>query len=371
VNKNIFKIYYILFFIITLTGCLNDPAIRVNLDLKVGIADAGDVNFVIKDGLGSFHELSPGNVVIWAQSPVLEIDLEKTPGATLHWILTIKNCMPNAELIFRDSNNAILDSTSIPTSTITHKSWEINLDSSTNFNITIAPPDAYSTEPYKIALVSDIQDGVNRVQDIYSLMNQDPSLRYVISAGDLTHRGTVSENVFFQKELESLNIPFYSTSGNHDVGWGKEKEWFYYFGRNSFHFVFKNVHFSFADSADATIHPKVYDWIKTWLNSGKNSVHIFTAHIAPLDPVGLRNGSFISRREGDKLISLLVQGDVDLALYGHIHSYYAYSNGGIPSYISGGGGGPEEKLDGIGRHYLVIDIDPENGISGVTLVRVD
>ena len=61
-------------------------------------------------------------------------------------------------------------------------------------------------------------------------------------------------------------------------------------------------------------------------------------HIPPVDPIGVRNGSFANRNEAAKLLTRLARGGVDLTLYGHIHSYYAFENAGIPAHISGGGG---------------------------------
>ncbi len=60
-----------------------------------------------------------------------------------------------------------------------------------------------------------------------------------------------------------------------------------------------------------------------------------------------------------------------MTIYGHIHSYYAFSNAGIPAYISGGGGAIPERFDGIGRHYLTVDVDPVSGVIETGLVRID
>jgi hypothetical protein len=93
-------------------------------------------------------------------------------------------------------------------------------------------------------------------------------------------------------------------------------------------------------------------------------------HIPPIDPKGIRNGSFGSRAEAAKLLNMLAQHDVDVGFYGHIHSYYAESNATIPVYISGGGGALPEKFDGIDRHYLTVDYNPDQGIESVGVVRV-
>jgi hypothetical protein len=94
-------------------------------------------------------------------------------------------------------------------------------------------------------------------------------------------------------------------------------------------------------------------------------------HIPPIDPIGVRNGSFADRNEAAKLLTKLADGRVDLTLYGHVHSYYAFSNASIPAYISGGGGAIPERFDGMGRHYLTFDVDPAAGIMQAAVVRID
>jgi hypothetical protein len=79
-----------------------------------------------------------------------------------------------------------------------------------------------------------------------------------------------------------------------------------------------------------------------------------------------------SRKEAAKLLGMLANGNVDATFYGHLHSYYAYENAGIPAYISGGGGAYPERWDGIGRHFLVVDLDPGSArVESVGVVRVD
>jgi hypothetical protein len=93
--------------------------------------------------------------------------------------------------------------------------------------------------------------------------------------------------------------------------------------------------------------------------------------VPPLDPAGLRGGAFRSRGEAGKLLQKLGNGQVDALFLGHIHSYYAFSAAGVPSFISGGGGAIPETLDGIDRHYLRVRASPERGIEDVAIVRVD
>ena len=88
-------------------------------------------------------------------------------------------------------------------------------------------------------------------------------------------------------------------------------------------------------------------------------------------PVGVRNGAFASRNEAQRVLAKLAGGHVDLTLYGHVHSYYAFDNADIPAFITGGGGAIPERFDGIGRHFLNILADPGRNTLDVGLVRVD
>jgi hypothetical protein len=98
---------------------------------------------------------------------------------------------------------------------------------------------------------------------------------------------------------------------------------------------------------------------------------VVLTHVPPLDPTGLRGGGFRSRKEAGKLLQKLARGRVDALFLGHIHSFYAFSAAGVPTYISGGGGAIEERLDGIERHFLRVRASAARGIEDVALVRVD
>jgi Icc protein len=163
----------------------------------------------------------------------------------------------------------------------------------------------------------------------------------------------------------------YATLGNHELGVDDGAAYQRLFGRASSHFRFRGVGVTLLDSASATIDAAVYDSLEGWLDDSRQGLHVVSMHIAPLDPVGARAGSFASKNEAQKLLQKLAEGGVDLTLYGHVHSYYAFSNARIPAFIAGGGGAIPERLDGIGRHWLTVDVDPvaETVVTG--LVRVD
>jgi predicted phosphodiesterase len=328
------------------------------------------VSFEVDDGLAAVHEIGDGTLDLWAQAPVLDIEADIPAQATTRWEITVQNVMPDAEMTASGDDDAfeVVAREQIDATEIT---WTVDFEPGSTARMHIAPPDAEVNEPFRVAVLSDIQDEVDDVGLFWERMNQDPSIRYVVSAGDITQFGELRELVFFMEQLDGLDVPFYTTVGNHELGPASPEGFHELYGRANFHFQFKGVYFTWVDSAGATVDPLVYEWLEDWLERAVDDTHIFLTHIPPLDPNGIRNGSFRSRNEAMKLLNMLSNHGVDLGLYGHIHSYYANSNADIPIYISGGGGALSEKFDGINRHYLTVDYVPGEGIDQVGVVRLN
>jgi Icc protein len=235
--------------------------------------------------------------------------------------------------------------------------------------LAFGPPEAAEPGMFSFALLSDVQEAIDDVQDIFQRLNAEPGISFLLGAGDLTEQGSHEELQRYQRELETLRIPYYTTLGNHELGHNPSL-YQEYFGRGNLQFDYRGVTFTLLDSASATIDPLVYDWLEGWLDRASDRVHIVAMHIPPLDPTGVRNGAFASRAEAAKLLARFAEAGVDVTLYGHIHSYYEFDNAGIPAFISGGGGAIPERFDDLGRHFMVIDVAAETGIQSTRVVRV-
>jgi hypothetical protein len=347
-------------------ACFHPAEERARRDLDVGHADRDGLRVRVSEGLAAIRHLSAGELWLWASAPSLEIELVRQSGAPEDWTLTVANCLPDAVLsapagVLGDVRDRSL---------ATERTWQLALPANADVLIRVESPDAGLRGPFRFALMSDVQSAVDEVADLFERVNQDPLVRFVLSTGDLSSQGSSRELERFQSELEQLRVPFYTTIGNHELDTFPPK-FHDYFGRANFQFEFRGVYFTLLDSASATIDPMVYDWLDGWLERGRGGIHVVTTHVPPLDPVGTRNGGFASRSEAARLLAKLADGGVDLTLYGHIHSYYRFENAGIEAHISGGGGGMPERFDGIGRHYLAVDIDPVGGVLGTQVVEID
>jgi len=336
---------------VLITSCVRVASPRAERDLEVGRAESGGVRVVVEGGLAAVRSITPSRVHLWANSPELTIDVSGGPVE-----LFVENVLADAELVVGDAV--------VPSGSGTKRTATVS------GRVLVRAPDRDQRSPYRLAMYADVQEAIGEVQDVYAKMNATPAIRFALMAGDLTSHGPVEELERFQRELGTLTFPVYATLGNHELGTA-DVPYHSFFGRGSQSFEFRGVRFTTLDSASATIDPEVYGWLDEWISLGRAQVHIVSMHIAPLDPVGTRSGCFASRNEANKLLAKLAEGNVDLTLYGHIHSYYAFSNAGIPAYISGGGGAIPERMDGIGRHFLTIDVDPQTQSTSVGVVRVD
>jgi len=354
---------------------------RAERDLQVGKALAGGVRFSSRDGLAAVRRAdvvgasggdasAEGELVLWGGAPEPVIFANVSADATTTWTVELQNALRDIELTATDASGAALEVESLGAAVPTRPRFRISLPSGQRSVLRFTAPDSSSGEPFRFALLSDVQTAIDEVQDLFDEIDRDPSIVFVLGAGDLTQDGTAEELSRFRAELKNLEVPYFATLGNHELV-ASTVHWHDYFGRANFRFVFRGVQFTLIDSGSATIDPMVYDWLDGWLAEGQGRVHVVAMHIPPIDPIGVRNGSFASRNEGYKLLNRLAEGGVDLTLYGHIHSFYEFDNGGIPAFISGGGGALPERFDDIGRHFMALDIDADRGLIGSQVVQIE
>lgn len=345
-------------------SCLHVPDERAARDLSIGRADAATARVVVASGLGVVRELRAGALRLWASAPELEVSLDpgEHPGV---WDIRLDNVVADAMLWV----NGVSIPPTLDSSVPTERHFVVTLDAKAT--LSLRTPDSASTQPWQFLFYADVQEAIDRVHDLYRSMNAQSAARFALIGGDLTERGSDAELERFERETKSLQIPVYSTLGNHELGHGDGAPYQQRFGLASSHFRFRGVGFSLLDSASATIAPEIYERLDGWLDDSRDQLHVVSMHVPPIDPVGVRSGSFSSKNEAQRLLVRLAEAGVDVTLYGHVHSYYAFSNAKIPAFIAGGGGAIPERFDNIGRHYLVLDVTPQTQTLRVALVRID
>lgn len=344
-------------------ACTRPSENRAEEELAIGHAALADSSVRVAGGLAAIRKLADFELELWSQAPVLDIELEVGTTAAGEWTLVIRNALPDS-LLSVGGATYTRDAGEHPTVAVFHVPLPAGVHA-----LRLAPPDADLLEAYEVAAMADIQTALPDVDEVFEAINATPGPRFVVGMGDITERSELEEYELFDRQLVTLQIPFYTTLGNHEL-WASPSRFFDRYGRASFSFTFKGVTFSFADTGDGDIDPLVEQQVVGWLAAARTNTSIFLTHFPPIDPVGARYGGFRSGDDGRRLLSRLVDGGVDLTLYGHIHSYVEFVNAGIPAFISGGGGAEPMKWDGIDRHFLVVRADSTR-IIDVSLHRVD
>jgi Icc protein len=363
-------------------ACARDTEIRALADLDVGAAELGGLTVLAGEGLAHVRRIEPGRdgqaglVELWALAPAFELTLEATPAAGREWLVIVGNCMPDAVARALDDGDAEI--LALEDTRPTRQSWRVTLppaDGVARARVRIAPEadtDAGPPDPgeaWRFAVVSDVQLALPRFHEILEHVGRDPAVRFIISTGDLLNWGRIHEYELLEQHLAESPVPLFSTIGNHEAI-EDPMRWHERFGRFNVHFQYRDVVFSLVDSAGGSIDPTMYARLDEWLEDGADRVHVFATHYPPFDPAGARASSLRSLREARMLLERLAAGGVDVTFYGHVHSFYEYSNAGIPAYISGGGGGLPERWDGIGRHFLTVEVTARE-IREVSVVNVD
>jgi Icc protein len=350
-------------------SCARPAENRARAEADVGHAASGALRVDVDGGAAAVRELGDGTLRVWASVPSFTARLH-TGARAGTWRIVVENAMPGADVVVapvagqppREQAGGAL----------TERIVEVDLAADTDVTIQLSPKDVPGAgEEFRFLVYGDVQDAIDRVQDIYRSMNTIDGARFAIIVGDLTEQGAGDECERFRVELKSLKVPVYATVGNHELGADDPPPYYAWYGRATYGFRFGDAAFTLVDSASATVDPASQDTLDALLAQNRDRLHLVGMHIPPVDPIGVRNGAFASHAEAQRVLSRLAQAKVDLTVYGHVHSYYAFENAGIPAFITGGGGAIPERFDAIGRHYLVVDADPVRNVFDVALVRVD
>ena len=250
-------------------GCLEAADGRARLDLLVGHAEGSPGTVDVADGLATVRTLAPGEIGLWAQAPVLSFRLSPPAADDTPLSITVENALPDAHLVASAEDGRPVTVTEEESALPTVRRWTVTRPPDTPLSFTVAPVEAEADQvaPFRFAVFCDVQDAIDRVGDVYARMNLDPGLRFALIAGDLTEQGGADELERFRYELQSgLRIPCYATLGNHELG-ATEGVFQQRYGRGSYHFAYRSVHFTMLDSASAMIAPLTAEWLDGWLEA--------------------------------------------------------------------------------------------------------
>ncbi len=343
--------------VVLVGSCMHPADERARYDFEeVGHGAAGGVTLAVDPGVVLAASAAPVSFTVRASAPVLVIEVDGLGTAEI----VVTNLTADA----RVSGSGV---TAVSTPAPLSRRIEVQMPA----RIAIAPVDNTALRPVRLAYASDFHINTSALAALVASVNADPTIDMVMCGGDIIDKGSELEQwEALMPILADLAVPFYTTVGNHELNGDGGVEFHRRLGRMSYTFDYHGVRVAFADSGSATMAPRVFDHLDDTLGAAGAEVRLLVTHTPLFDSSGLRNGGFSSRLEAERILAMLARNHVDLTLYGHVHSFEAFQNARIPAYIANSGGGTDNAFDGIGDHYLVIDIDPTLRRATVALVII-
>ncbi len=343
-------------------ACLDPTAERTTRDLEeIGRADLGEIQARIEPGVAESIDRDALRVRFRANAPQVTLRFDSTASAERKVSVELVNVFDDLQtdppLALQRTGEKRL-------------AFEVLVPASGQRQLTVARPDEAEARPFRFAWVGDVQGGLERFAQVRERINADPTVEFVLFAGDDTNSGQPDQIRDFLAAAEALAVPWYTVIGNHEA-MGDEAFFQRAVGRINVAFDYRGTRFVLVDSASGTLDPRVHQRMADWLGDTGPGLRIVAMHLPPFDYEGLRDGGFNSRTEGAKVMSRLSSGGADLLLSGHLHTLRFSSMAEVPTVVSGCGGvGFGMRLDGSDLHYLAIDVDPGREALTIGLVEV-
>lgn len=238
---------------------------------------------------------------------------------------------------------------------------------------------------------SQIIDQINAISPVFTIDN-----------GDLVYGGEPNKYRLFYETVSKLQVPLYTTLGNHDIRENGRGIYTKLFGPAYYSFDYQNTHFAFLDSSRGwtekrAIPEEQYQWLEKDLEKAQGKRIFVITHIPPTDPrtktepnpypqmpesqkAGLiqqemsklsgtsnLDHAFKDKEEAKRFEGLMTKYKVDTVFLSHIHAYFSFVKGDVRYIISGGAGAELLTKDSY-YHFLRVKVtDKENYLEVVEL----
>jgi len=351
---------------LNLLSCLEVAEERALLEERVGQATQAGLELQVEHGASAIRAVrrvgAEVSVDLWAQQPTQRLFIRRSPGAEGAEVRSLRlswhNVMSGVTVKVEGPSGAPVEAErlTVEGAPVTLLTARVPLASDT-LTLSLTPPEPPQGSAWRVGVFADVQERLDGLSELLKPLGEEP-VRFCLISGDLTEQGSKVALTTFQAGLERhLPFPCYATLGNHELG-TPGPPFHALFGRGSGSFRYGGARVTLLDDASATLAPRTRERLNGWLAEGREQLHLIVTHLPILDADGTRSGAFASRLEAIELLATLAEGGVDLLLYGHVHTFKSFVQAGIPALISGGGGSIPMRFDGVGRHYVVLELDP-------------
>lgn len=170
---------------------------------------------------------------------------------------------------------------------------------------------------FKVAVISDTHNYYDDLADQIDYINdRREEFSFVIIGGDLTNLGLLREFETTKKLLQSLELPYVSAVGNHDLLSNGPAVFSQMFGPTDFSFTFKQTKFVVFNNNNWESSGKVPDlnFVESELVSATETHIVLVGHVSPLDD------DRWSTEEVSEMEELVNKYNVKYFLNGHDHN---------------------------------------------------
>lgn len=243
----------------------------------------------------------------------------------------------------------------------------------------------------EFVIMGDNRGGYGTFANIIEQINAISPV-FTIDNGDLVFGGKPNQYRLFYQTVSKLQVPLYTTLGNHDIRADGREIYTGLFGPPYYSFDYRNSHIIILDSSrgwaeETAIPEEQYVWLETDLKKAQGKQIMVISHVPPTDPrsnslpntlpdiPGVHetssfeklmndytlyknlNHSFPDPQEARRFEGLMAQYQVDTVFLSHIHSYFSYLQDGV-RYIISGGAGAELLTQDSYYHYIRVKVNP-------------
>jgi len=189
---------------------------------------------------------------------------------------------------------------------------------------------------------------------------------FLVHLGDFSRVGAESEFKTFKNFQEkNLKVAYHLVMGNHEVL--KNQSYFKkYFGPQYYSWDYRGVHFIVLDNVSS---PLAFDksqllWLENDLKNTQAKLKFVFVHIPPGFPLASLEDLRLkeeAKPQLEKFGAICQQYQVTKIYAGHVHNYYQFNFHGVPLTITGGAGGPLNKIPFLAPnpkyHFLVVKVN--------------
>ncbi|MDP4126667.1 MAG: metallophosphoesterase [Bacillota bacterium] len=255
-----------------------------------------------------------------------------------------------------------------------------------------------AAENPEVVMLGDNRNGYGTFSNIIDQVNAIKPA-FVVDNGDLVYGGEPNRYRLFYETVSKLQVPLYTTLGNHDIRENGLPIYTELFGPAYYSFDYLQNHFIFLDSSrgwaeKTAIPPEQYRWLEADLQKAQGKRIFVVSHIPSTDPranvtpntypespktgvlqklmnklsgTSAIDHAFTDKAEAKKFEDLMTKYKVDTVFLSHIHSFFSFIRGNV-RYVITGGAGAELLSEGSEYHYIRVHItDDENYLEIVEL----